>query len=233
MSPELALFNAALGLAAPWQVVKTQFDKEAQELHLYVDFPKGSRFACPNCNAPCPNYDAQEDRIWRHLNFFQHKTFLHARFPRLECIRCGVKTVEVPWARPGSGFTLLFEAFVLTLCKQMPVRSVAKLVDEHDTRLWRTLEHYVQQARAQQNMSQVSSLCMDETASRPGHEYVTLFADSHSASVLFVASGKDAATVSAFAKELEQHGDCLVWVKESVMLENIKLLKLLAVPFKM
>jgi transposase len=32
-----------------------------------------------------------------------------------------VKQVGVPWARPGSGVTLLFEAFVLALVRQMPV----------------------------------------------------------------------------------------------------------------
>ena len=79
MSPEIALFNAALGLTVPWHVAKVTFDKEAKELHLYVDFDKGGRFACPECQASCPVYDSVPDRVWRHLNFFEHKTFLHAR----------------------------------------------------------------------------------------------------------------------------------------------------------
>ncbi|MBK9119820.1 MAG: transposase family protein [Phycisphaerales bacterium] len=77
--------------------------------------PSGSRFACPECGrAGCGAYDSTE-RTWRHLNFFQHKTLLHARQPRVECPDHGVKTVEVPWSRPGSGFTLLMEAFILML----------------------------------------------------------------------------------------------------------------------
>lgn len=206
MTPELILFNAALGLSAPWQVVKVDFDKEAKELHLFVDFPKGSRFTCPHCQEPCPVYDSEEDRVWRHLNFFEHQTFLHARFPRIDCPTCGIKTVEGTWARQGSGFTLLFEAFVLTLAKQMPVLAVARLVGEHDTRLWRIVEHYVQEARKQQDLSQLKRLCIDETASRRGHRYVTLVADSDSGRVLFVTSGKGVATVRAFAKELQEHG---------------------------
>ncbi|WP_435548660.1 transposase family protein [Desulfobacterium sp. N47] len=43
---------------------------------------------------------------WRHLNFFQHEAYLTARVPRVDCGDCGIKTVEVPWARSGSGFTL-------------------------------------------------------------------------------------------------------------------------------
>ncbi len=73
----------------------------------------------------CPAYDTEE-RTWRHLNFFQHETYLHARVPRAECPQCGVKTVAVPWARPGSGFTLLFEALVMTLVRQMPVWAASR-----------------------------------------------------------------------------------------------------------
>ena len=54
----------------------------------------------------CPQHD-YEERVWRHLNFFQHKTFIHAKLPRVRCKNPGVSTVDVPWARKGSGFTLL------------------------------------------------------------------------------------------------------------------------------
>jgi len=47
---------------------------------------------------------------WRHLNFFQHQAFLHARVPRVHCTGCGIEALSVPSAPPDSGFTLLFEA---------------------------------------------------------------------------------------------------------------------------
>jgi transposase len=104
------LFRVALGLAEPWVVSKIEFSQEKHQLDLWLDFPAGSRFACPQCERPGVVYDTAE-RTWRHLNFFQHKTFLHARQPRIECPDHGVKTIEVPWARSGVGFTLLMEAF--------------------------------------------------------------------------------------------------------------------------
>jgi transposase len=72
---------------------------------------------------------------WRHLNFFQHQAYLHARVPRVRCGQCGVKKVNVPWTGPDRGFTLLFEALVMALVSAMPVNAVARLVGEHDTRL--------------------------------------------------------------------------------------------------
>jgi hypothetical protein len=46
-----------------------------------------------------------------------------------------VRKAATPWARAGSGFTLLFEAYVLALAKTMPIANAAERLGEHDTRL--------------------------------------------------------------------------------------------------
>ena len=143
---------------------------------------------------------------WRHLNFFQHEAYLHARVPRVTCKACGVKRVAVPWAREGSGFTLLFEALVMAMMTAMPVAAVGRLVREHDTRLWRVLHHYVEEARNRADHSAVTRVAFDETAARRGHDYVSLFVDLDGPRVLFVADGKDASTVEKFAADLAGHG---------------------------
>ena len=130
------LFQAALGLSSPWIVLRSEFDRDRKQLDLHIGFQRGSRFACPACSAEgCGVHDVKE-KEWRHLNFFQHKTVLKASIPRVSCDKCGVRQVSPPWARMGSGFTLLFEAFLLSMVKAMPVANVAEIVDEHDTRLW-------------------------------------------------------------------------------------------------
>jgi len=116
-----------------------EFNLEEGVLHIHIHFPRGSEFPCPACGNPCKVYDTKAHQ-WRHLNFFEHKTYLHANVPRIDCPRCGVKTVKVPWSRPESGFTHFFEAFTLALCKRMPVKSVADIVGEHDTRIWRMVK---------------------------------------------------------------------------------------------
>jgi transposase len=168
--------------------------------------PRGSRVACPGCGAAdCPAYDTEET-TWRHLNFFQHHAYLHARVPRIDCASCGIKKVSVPWAREGSGFALLFEALIMALVQAMPVKAVARLVGEHDTRLWRVIHHYVDRGRARADFSAVTRLACDETAARRGHDYITLFVDLDRARVLFATEGKDAGTVAAFAADFAAHG---------------------------
>jgi transposase len=203
---ETALLQLALGLTPPWTVSRADFDPEARRLDIQIDFVAGSRFACPACGAAgCPAYDT-ERKTWRHLNFFQHQAYLTARLPRVRCDTCGIKTATVPWARPDSGFTLLFEALVMTMVSAMPVAAVARIVGEHDTRLWRVVHHYVDQARARIDASDVTRIAIDETAARRGHNYITLFADIDQARVLFATEGKDAGTVAAFAGDLAAHG---------------------------
>src|SRR5512134_2534984 len=92
----------------------------------------------------------------------------------------------------------------------MPVGAVGRLVGEHDTRLWRVLHHYVDEARARADYSGVTRVAFDETAARRGHDYVSLFVDLDGPRVLFVADGKDAATVEKFARlsEIPCKGGC-------------------------
>jgi transposase len=90
------LLQLALGLSAPWQVSKVVFDSSQSQLTIMLDFPKGSRFPCPACGqADCTAYDT-EQKTWRHLNFFQHETFMTARVPRSDCPRCGPRLLAVP-----------------------------------------------------------------------------------------------------------------------------------------
>ena len=112
--------------------------------------------------------------------------------------------MTVPWARPDSGFTLLFEALLMTMLSAMPVNTVARMVGEHDTRLWRVLHHYVDAARTRADAAGVTRVAIDETAARRGHDYITLFVDIDQARVLFATEGRDADTLAAFADDLDR-----------------------------
>ena len=205
MNNELDLFTAALNLTNPWRVVRTNFQPSDRRLDLYLDFDRGARFECPTCGAKCPVHDTVE-KEWRHLNFFQYQAYLHARLPRISCEKDGVLQIDPPCARAGSGFTLLFEAFVLTLAKDMPVLAIADLVGEHDTRIWRIIQRNVESARKKLDMSKVTKLGFDETSSRRGHDYISIFVDMDEKRVLFATPGKDADVVQAFVKDLREHG---------------------------
>jgi len=199
------LLELALGLASPWTVKDVKLDLENKKLDIFIDFEKGGRFSCPNCQeALRPVYDTKE-RTWKHLDFFQYETLLHARVPRIECSTCGVKTVHVPWARPGSGFTLLFEALVLHLAEQMPVLPLSKELRIHPSSIWRILEHYVNQARQDLDLSKVVAIGIDECSKQKGHQYITTFCDLETSRVLYVAEHRHAEVLQEFAMDFKDH----------------------------
>jgi transposase len=208
------LFTAALRLDPPWTVAAIDFEQGTEDergrLDIHIGFARGGELPCPECGAACKAYDA-EDREWRHLDFFQHVAYLHARVPRVRCLDHGVRRANVPWARPGSGFTLLFEALMLTMAAQMPVAAIARMVREHDTRLWRIVNHHVEEARERVDMSSVTELVVDETSRAKGHSYVTIFLEPESAEdgaprALYVADGRDHRVFHDFKADLMAHG---------------------------
>jgi transposase len=202
---DLRLFQAALGLTEPWQVASVEFDPAQKRLDLRIDFAKGARFACPECGrADCPVHDTEE-KTWRHLDFFQHQAYLSARVPRVVCPEHKTHLVQVPWARERSGFTLLFEALVMAMVAEMPVATLAALVGETDMRIWRIVHHYVDEAVEVQDLSGVERVGIDETSSRRGHEYVSVFADLDQRRGVFCVEGRDHETVQAFSLFLETH----------------------------
>lgn len=214
LSPLEDLFKRALGLEDPWQIIETTFSEELQELNIYLDFKRGSRFICPKCKQDgIPCYDTKEKR-WRHMNFFQHRTFLHCPAPRVECPNCGVKLVDLPWARSGSGFTLLFEALIMTLTREMPVKALSRMIGEHDTRIWRVVQYYVADARTREYYVDVNSVGIDETSLKRGHHYVTLFVDLDKSKVIFVTEGKDHGTVGKFSNDFHDHGGDACYVND-------------------
>lgn len=192
------LFNIALQLEDPWKLTHIEFDDYNQAWHLHIDFERGTTFACPLCGNASKAYDT-EKKQWRHLDFWNWKTYMHARLPRVKCQSCTkVTQVPVKWARPLSHFTLLFEAWAMRLMAEMPVNAAARELREHDTRMWRIFHHYVDKAMADLDLSKVKRIAIDETSSRRGHRYITLFVDMDRKIVLFATEGKSKNTLDRF-----------------------------------
>ena len=201
-----ALFTAALGLQAPWRVERAELSTANKRIDFDVVCTE-QRMSCPHCGVMDQGIHERVRRCWRHLDFFQFEAWLHADIPRVACSACGkTSQVPVPWAREGSGFTLLFEALALSLCKELPVAQAARHLRADAKALWRRIEHYVKAARDKDDMSGVRHIGIDETSLRKGHEYVTAVHDLQQKRLLFVTEGCDHQTLDAFAKDLAEHG---------------------------
>lgn len=200
-----ALFETALGIVAPWYVSGLDFDAAGHRLTLRIDFQRGSRFPVAGIEGQHPVHDTVT-KSYRHLNFFQYECVLEVRVPRVRLPEGGIRQVEPDWAGRLSGFTLLFEAFIVLMARDMAFKKVAEKVNLSQHRVMAICERYVDLAAAQRDMSEVRHVAVDETSKQRGHDYVTLVADADQRAVLFVTEGKDASTLERFAQDLAAHG---------------------------
>lgn len=201
------LFKMALGIELPWEISSVNFETSdgTQELHINIDFKKGSKFTDEHGEL-CSVHDTQQ-RTWRHLNFFQHACYLHCRVPRVKTSDGKVHLIKVPWSRPNSGFTLLFESYVMLLIEgEMPVKKIGELVNENPHRLWRVFNYWISRAYSTDKVSAVKRLGLDETSKTKGHDYVTVAVDIDKRRVINVAEGKDKNAVKKVKESLESKG---------------------------
>jgi transposase len=201
------LFKMALGVELPWEVtgVELKGDRLNKELHITINFKHGSKFPDDD-GGLCDVHDTKA-KTWRHLNFFEHKCFLHCRVPRIKLNDGKVTQINVPWSRAGSGFTLLFEAYAMALIEnEMPVNKVGKVLNENPHRLWTIFNHWIGLAYQADDPSSIRKLGLDETSKRKGHDYITLAVDLDARRVVHVTEGKDKATVKAVQGYLESKG---------------------------
>lgn len=123
--------------------------------------------------------------------------------PRIKRDDGKVRLIPPPWSGKLSGFTLLFEAFLLQMCQSMPIHHVSKLTNVSDYRLWTLLELYIDAARFDEDYSDLHTIGIDETSATKGHDYITLFVDMKEKKTVFVTDGKDSETVNDFVDELK------------------------------
>jgi len=211
MIPEKA-FERLLGLDECWEVSAAEYETEPAGRFLLVVHETDQlwkKLKCPvsTCGhqvVVC--HDHTDARVWRHLDAFGKRTEILCAPPRARCCACRhVWRVALPWEGEGKHFTRDFEAFALTLMREMPMKKAGDILGENDTRLWRMLFKHVDKAYAALDLSGLVHLGVDEMNCRKGHNYLTVFADLVARRVVFATEGKDHTTFTRFAEEILKH----------------------------
>ena len=202
------IFGKALGIVEPWYVAGVNLDIESKKLDIQLDFRRGATFHYESEDKKvCGDFKAYDtvEKEWRHLNFFEYECYLKARVPRVKPNDDEIHIAYPSWCGLMNGFTLLFEALTMQLAKAMPIHQVGKIIKESDYKIWCIVDRYVDSAVALNNYNELTAVGLDETSIAKGHAYVTLFVDLNEKRTIFVAKGKDAATVEAFKNDIEAH----------------------------
>jgi transposase len=181
-----------LQLPPPWEVVKVEESLLDQRVTVFLRWPDGVRAPCPECGELMPVYDRMPERTWRHLSVMQYRLELKCATPRCHCKEHGVKTVRVPWAEPGSRFTLHFEAFavaVIAACRSLS--QAAELLGLHWDSVQRIIDQAVVRGMARRTTEGIRRVGLDEKSFLRGQSYVSLMTDLDGRRVLEVVAGRN------------------------------------------
>ena len=198
------LYAQILGISSPCRVV--QVDLRLSEGELVVSAECDSvAMTCPDCDRPCPGYDTRPRR-WRHLDTCQYRTILSADVPRIKCEQHGVKQIQVPWAAPGSRFTLLFECLVIDWLREATFSGVAKMLGLSWAQVDGIMERAVRRGLDRRDLKLPRCIGVDETSFQKRHEYVTVVSDLNRAepAVLHVEDRHHKGALTAFYDQFDK-----------------------------
>ena len=208
MIPE-KVFHQILALGEAWQVTTVDYAEKERKVSIIVrEQPQlWAAEQCPHCQGrEVSGYDHAPERRWRHLNVCQLESEIVCALPRGRCQACRkVYTVRAPWEGRSPHCTQEFEAFALTLGREMPVAKAATILGITDTKLWRIIFAHVDAAWADLSWEDVVWVGADEMNRRKGHNYLTVFVDLQAKRVLLAVEGKDAGVWERFVQELARH----------------------------
>ncbi len=199
------LYQHILGIDSPWSVSAVELDTPSEEIRVHVSHPRGTRFACPECEQELPCYDHAEERRWRHLDSCQYKTILVARVPRVNCAEHGVKNVALPWAEKSSRFTILFErlAIDILLATQTVTGAMSILRTSWDE-TWYFVQRAVRRGHDRKEAKALPRIGIDEKAFAKGQDYITLLYDLDHSTVEAISDGNDTDSGIACFSQLSQ-----------------------------
>jgi transposase len=187
-----AHYGLLLGVRSPWAVTQVELALDQKRVDVRLEHDPEAPVKCPECGRECGRHDHAPERRWRHLDTMQFTTVIHARVPRCNCPEHGFVTVEVPWAEPHGRFTLMFEAFAVTVIQAARSFVQAAEILRLD---WHSIQEIVRRAvergLLRRSTQKVKLVGMDEKSFGRGQNYVSVMTDLTGQRVLDVVEGRD------------------------------------------
>jgi transposase len=162
------------------------------------------RRVCAECGQTGRQLQIHDYRVkrWRHLDLGSSRCWIECELRRLRCPTCGVRLEPVPWARPAAAHTRDFEDVVAWLAQQMAFAPITRLLRVG----WHTIGPIVARVVADhlddRRLEGLVLIGVDEISYRRHHRYLTSVADHHSGAIVWIAPGRNSATLQGFFDQL-------------------------------
>jgi len=194
-----SLWRALLGVENT-VIEDVEYDETDEVVVAHVRPRRAGRGRCGACGARAPWYDRGEGRRrWRGLDLGATRVFLEADARRVNCPVHGPTVQQVPWARHGAGHTYGFDqqvAWLATQCSKTAVTQLARIA-------WRTVGAIITRVWDDTTagldlFDGLRRIGIDEISYKRNYKYLTVVVDHDTGRLVWVAAGRDQATLRGF-----------------------------------
>lgn len=167
--------------------------------HIVVTVARQCRkHRCPQCRySTWASYDQHVAR-WRHVALGKWSVVIESALKRLRCPTHGVVTETVPWAAPGSRFTLDFEDLVAWLGREMSLTAVTRLVRVAWVTVGRIIRRVVARKLDEERLRRLYLIGLDEVSYRKGHKYLSVVVNHLTGEPVWIGEGRTRDSVGKF-----------------------------------
>lgn len=195
------LFTKLLGLKAPWFITEVSLSEDNQQLDIYIEHTKGTRFPCPKCEEFCGVYDHTSERTFRHLNVWQAPAYLHVRIPRVDCLVHGIQQITHGLADGNSNLTYEFESQVLDFEQECSIESTCRLLDLSWHTAWNIQQRAVDRGFSRKELKVPLRIGVDEKSFTKGHKYETLVYNIDRGTVEYVCDNREQKSLESYYQQ--------------------------------
>ncbi|MFO0906975.1 MAG: ISL3 family transposase [Isosphaeraceae bacterium] len=206
-------FTAVLGTWESYRVVSChRLEPDAHEgrrrpvVVIELEPDPGRIKRCDGCGETVSGVHDVSTREVRDLPILDADTRLLVPRCRLACPRCGPKLERLDWLARYSRVTRRLAESVARLCKELPVRHVARYLGLGWDAVKQIDKEYLEQTLGPVDLSGVEAIAMDEFAIQKGHRYATVVVEPRTKRVLWVGRGRGREDIRPFFEALGEQG---------------------------
>lgn len=208
-----SIFIESLGISPPFKVGEVIQDRlEGKTTSITFTIEIDPTYRPSKFHSKHSSYE----KCWQHLSLFQYPCYIKVNLPVFLDKRTGkTAVIDVPWARKNSGFTLLFEQEVLNLLRLTNCqKTTADFFNIYPQRVRTIYDHYTLDRYEQLEAEIATKVGVDETSTKKGHSYISLFVNLDTGQILDIQDGRSSEAVANYAKELKLSGKSIESIED-------------------
>jgi len=173
---------------------------ENLELVIEVAARANSNPICSGCDRAGSVYDRLATRLFEFVPLWNIAVFLAYAMRRVNCKRCGVTVETVPWAEGKHTLTKTYMHFLAKWAKKLSWKETAGAFRTSWEKVFHSVQWAVEWGLAHRDLSNVTSIGVDEVLWHRGHKYLTVVyqIDSECKRLLWVGKDRTIKTLLRF-----------------------------------